>query len=1027
MYATEYIFRRHPAVRPAIVLPLRHANAVLARSGIGAPSYESPAMAAGAAGLFGGGRMKRSHRPASWWVSIGTAFAVAVFWLAVPPELAFAQEKTLRGVALVIGNGDYEQLAKLPNPENDARAIEEMLDGLGFDTTVTMDRNARRLRRDIEGFVEDAEGADVAVVYYSGHGIEAGGENFLIPVDADLSALDDAGGKLVPMSDLLSELKASVPVTIVLLDACRDNPFPPGSVLKRDSGDPGTAISVGGLGETRGAVPLSASAAADASLGQVIGFAAEPGKVALDGEAGGNSPYAAALLRHLSAINGEEFGTVLRMVAEEVYLKTGGRQRPWVNESLRRLLYFGQPATEPAGDEGDILTERRRLLVTIAALPEPGRKRIEAIAGADGVPMDALYGMLAALGAEAPSNPDDLDRLLRGQTERLKTMLAERDALKSQDTEIVRLAALSDQALGEGALTTAIRLLGEAKARVRELDEAVDQAEEDIARKRIEFAAIYAKSAETRALAFDYLGAADDYALAFEQVGKWDERLAWSYKNGEADALTQHGNFKGDKDALVRAVTAGEDAARLARDFPDRSDWTRSQILYGNALQTLGDREADPHHLEQSIAAYRATLDVLTPETEPVDWATVQNNIANTLAMLGRRQGNAETLAEATEAYRLAIGQYEANGARAEWAFAMNNLGKVLYERGEMVAGVDLLNEAGRTFESALTEVSRPAAPMLWATIQNNLGNVLQALGNRAADGNVGAGRQLQAVVAYRAALLEWTPERAPSQRAVAQNNLANTYQSLAYRDAGRAMEHLRAAEAAQTEALDTTARAAAPLQWAAFSYNRARTRHMMGDHAGDPAEVRRLYAASAADFGNALGEMTRERVPGQWAQAQNALGYVLQALAGKEETDAAALAALRRSEAALRAVLDYHTAAQFPAERANTLQTLGTTLVLAGDRGGGIDGYRAAEAAYREALSLRSREASPVEWAYAQAGIGNALRAIGLATGERATLEEAKTLTQQAWDTIRPIDGQFDGLLAGRIAEIDAALVKLN
>lgn len=971
--------------------------------------------------------MERSHGPASWWVVVGAAIAVVVLWSLATHTNAFAQDKTLRGVALVVGNGDYERLTRLANPANDARAIEQMLDGLGFDTTVAMDRNARRLRRDIEGFVEDAEGADVAVVYYSGHGIEAGGENFLIPVDADISALDDAGEKLVPMSKLLAELNASVPVTIVLLDACRNNPFPPGSVLKLGPGDPGTAIAIGGLGETRGAAPLEATAASpsDASLGQVIGFAAEPGKVALDGEPGGNSPYAAALLRHLSAIDGEELGTVLRMVAEEVYLKTAGRQRPWVNESLRRLLYFGEPAGEPTGDEGEILTERRRLLVTISALPESGRKRIEAIAGADGVPMDALYGMLAALGAAAPANPEDLDQLLRGQTERLKAMLAERDALKSRDPEIMRLAALSDEALGEGALTAAIRLLGEAKARVGELDKAVDQAEDEIARKRIEFAAIYAKSAETRALAFDYLGAAADYALAFEQVEKWDERLAWSYKNGEADALTQHGNFKGDKDALVRAVAAGEEAVRLARDFPDRSDWTRSQILYGNALQTLGDREADPHHLEQSIAAYRATLDVLTPQAKPVDWATVQNNIANTLAMLGRRQGDPQTLADATEAYRLAIGQYEANGARTEWAFAMNNLGKVLYERGELAVGTDLLNEAGRTFESALTEVSRPAAPMLWATIQNNLGNVLQALGNRAADANVGAGRHLQAIVAYRAALLEWTPERAPSQRAVAQNNIANTYQSLAYRDTGRAMEHLRAAEAAQTEALDSTARQAAPLQWAVFSYNRARTRHMMGDHAGEPAEARRLYAASVADFGNALGEMTRERVPAQWAQAQNSLGYVLQALAGKEETDALALADLQRSGAALRAALDHYSPDRFPAERANVLQTLGTTLVLAGDKGGGVDRYGEAEIAYREALSLRSRNAAPVEWAYAQAGIGNAMRAIGLVNGDRRTLAEAKTRTQEAWDTIRPIDRQFDGLLAGRIAEIDAALAK--
>ena len=112
----------------------------------------------------------------------------------------------------------------------------------------------------------------------------------------------------------------------------------------------------------------------------MIAFSAEPGRAALDGDAGTSSPYAAAVLRHLGAMNGEEFGTVMRMVAEEVYLKTGGQQRPWVNESLRRLLYFGGAPAEPAGEEGEILSERRQLLLTIAALPDLDRSQIETVA-----------------------------------------------------------------------------------------------------------------------------------------------------------------------------------------------------------------------------------------------------------------------------------------------------------------------------------------------------------------------------------------------------------------------------------------------------------------------------------------------------------------------------------------------------------------------------------------------------------------------------------------------------------------------
>ena len=186
------------------------------------------------------------------------AAALVLCLCALVPALA-EEPKALKGVALVIGQSDYEHVAKLPNPENDARAIEEMLDKLGFETDVATDRDARKLRRDLEGFVEDAEGADVAIIYYSGHGIEAGGENFLVPVDADLSALDDAGEKLVPLSAIVAELKAKVPVTIVLLDACRNDPFPPGTLLKLSPDDEGKPIGAGGLGETRGVVALNAA------------------------------------------------------------------------------------------------------------------------------------------------------------------------------------------------------------------------------------------------------------------------------------------------------------------------------------------------------------------------------------------------------------------------------------------------------------------------------------------------------------------------------------------------------------------------------------------------------------------------------------------------------------------------------------------------------------------------------------------------------------------------------------------------
>src|SRR5262249_31873292 len=161
-----------------------------------------------------------------------------------------------------------------------------------------------------------------------------GGENFLVPVEADLSSLADATNSLIPISTLLDRLKATVPVAIVLLDACRTNPFPADARVVTATGV--AEVATAGLDLGRGAAPLQDTTETGNSLGEVIGFAAEPGHAALDGESGSNSPYAAALLKHLAA-GGFAFGDVMTMVAEEVYLDTGGRQQPWTNTSLRRV------------------------------------------------------------------------------------------------------------------------------------------------------------------------------------------------------------------------------------------------------------------------------------------------------------------------------------------------------------------------------------------------------------------------------------------------------------------------------------------------------------------------------------------------------------------------------------------------------------------------------------------------------------------------------------------------------------------
>ncbi|MER9045784.1 caspase family protein [Mesorhizobium sp. M0923] len=120
-----------------------------------------------------------------------TAFVAALLCLVVTSTHA-AEPASLKGVALIVGQSKYRHITALPNPANDARDIAKLLTDLGFDARSVTDRDAAKLKRDLERFAEDAEDADVALIYYSGHGIEAGGENYLVPVDADVSSLKDA-------------------------------------------------------------------------------------------------------------------------------------------------------------------------------------------------------------------------------------------------------------------------------------------------------------------------------------------------------------------------------------------------------------------------------------------------------------------------------------------------------------------------------------------------------------------------------------------------------------------------------------------------------------------------------------------------------------------------------------------------------------------------------------------------------------------------------------------------------------------
>ena len=228
-------------------------------------------------------------------------------------------------VALVIGNGAYTSVPKLPNPNSDAQAVADSLRAAGFKTVhLDNDLNAAAMREKLNAFSAEASKADWAVVYYAGHGIEVSGTNYLIPVDAKLKTDRSVQFEAVPLDSVLASVESARKLRLVILDACRDNPF------LRDMAKTVASRSVG-----RGLARIEPETSAT-----LVAYAAKAGQVASDGVAGqANSPFATALIRNMSK-PGVEIRKFFGLVRDDVMASTGNSQEPFVYGSLGGDDYF---------------------------------------------------------------------------------------------------------------------------------------------------------------------------------------------------------------------------------------------------------------------------------------------------------------------------------------------------------------------------------------------------------------------------------------------------------------------------------------------------------------------------------------------------------------------------------------------------------------------------------------------------------------------------------------------------------------
>ena len=238
------------------------------------------------------------------------------------PTLIAQRQDLRKRVALVIGNADYTKgsQARLNNPVHDATDIAAKLKEVGFEVILLKNGDLREMKEKVDQFYRQLSQNSVGLFYYAGHGIQVDGENYLIPTDAELKSKSDVNYETLPLGQVLDKMyEVESEVKIIILDACRDNPYARNWKGRSSSRARGLALQSTGKG-------------------LFIAYATEPGNIALDGE-GRNGIFTSYLLKHLTKAN-LKITDLFSQVAQEVYEKTYEFQLPFYTSGLIGDFYF---------------------------------------------------------------------------------------------------------------------------------------------------------------------------------------------------------------------------------------------------------------------------------------------------------------------------------------------------------------------------------------------------------------------------------------------------------------------------------------------------------------------------------------------------------------------------------------------------------------------------------------------------------------------------------------------------------------
>jgi uncharacterized caspase-like protein len=246
-------------------------------------------------------------------------------------------------VAFVVGNSSYENTAELANPANDARLVARSLEAVGFDVTMHLDLSRAGFGTAISDFLARTDGADVAIFYFAGHGMQLDGENFLLPTDASLRSEFDVMSESISLSTVSEAMRRRADSVLLFVDACRDNPL-------------AQTFYAENFPQTRSAAARGLAPVTSGTAGSMVMFDASPGQVAYDG-LGANSPFSLALARHLPTPN-TEILTLTKRITADVRALTQDRQRPIVTNDIAREIYLLEAAVETGPPRAVPLPER---------------------------------------------------------------------------------------------------------------------------------------------------------------------------------------------------------------------------------------------------------------------------------------------------------------------------------------------------------------------------------------------------------------------------------------------------------------------------------------------------------------------------------------------------------------------------------------------------------------------------------------------------------------------------------------------